>query len=60
MSLPLSEYKLIAGTIKQVETELVQLALKGWKPILMSSLPAGSASVTQLTIVLELTPGPSN
>jgi hypothetical protein len=59
MSMPVSEYKLIAGTIKQVEVELVQLAMKGWKPILMSSLPAGSASVTQLTIVVELAPGAS-
>jgi hypothetical protein len=56
--MPATEYKLIMGTGRQVEAELVQLAMKGWKPILLSSTSTGGdRPVTQITIVLEHIPG---
>ena len=57
MSLPVSEYKVIAGPPKQVETELAQLALKGWKPILMSSNANVGGNSVYVIIVLELPAG---
>jgi len=63
MSLPASEYKIIHGTIRNVEVELTTLAMKGWKPILFSSMvvpgptPTPTTALVNVTMVLEHVPG---
>jgi hypothetical protein len=50
-----AEYKVITGTTNDVEREIVVHALKGWKPILMSTVSATKGIM--VTVILEYVVG---
>lgn len=54
--MPVSEYRMISAPPKQAEVEMAQLAMKGWKPILMSSNVAATNALN-VVIILELPSG---